>query len=145
METDAKDINTEIHFLPLDKSHTHTLFRDTKHLRLDSQVCFYRQLFSDTKLRGCISWSLWPLRGINKTAWGAKIILMADLAFPVSCASLGHLLMAQHCPLCLNVCFTLPTAPHPPPLPIPTPIDSIRDITAIEKHYLKNQGCSNSL
>ena len=49
--------------------------------------------------------------GIFKSAWGAKLILVADLAFPVSCASMGHLLMAQHCPLCLNVCFT---APHPP-------------------------------
>ena len=31
------------------------------------------------------------LRGINKTAWGAKLIRTADLlAFPVSCTSLGH-------------------------------------------------------
>ena len=41
------DTNTEIHFLPVDKSHTDALFRDTKHLRLDGQVCFYRRLFSD--------------------------------------------------------------------------------------------------
>ena len=63
-------------------------------------------------------WPVLPLRGINKTAWGAKLILTADLAFPVSCASMGHLPMAQHWPLCLNVCFSLPVAPHPlaPPL-----------------------------
>ena len=30
------------------------------------------------------------LVGINKPAWGAKLILTADLACPVSCASLGH-------------------------------------------------------
>ena len=32
------------------------------------------------------------LRGINKTAWGAKLILTADLAYPgsLSCASLGQ-------------------------------------------------------
>ena len=49
--------------------------------------------------------------GINKTAWGAKLILMADLVYQVSCVSLGHLLTAQHCYLCLNVCFSPPTAP----------------------------------
>ena len=36
------------------------------------------------------------LRVINKTAWGAKLILTADLSYPVSCVSLGHLLMAQY-------------------------------------------------
>ena len=81
--------------------------------------------------------------GINKTAWGAKLILTADLAYPVSCASLGHLLMAQHCHLCLNVCFCPPTAPHRPPhLPAirSPPIDSIRDITAVEKTTSKTRG-----
>ena len=75
--------------------------------------------------------------GINKTVWGAKLILTVDLAFAVSCASLGHLLMARHCHLCLSACFSPPTAPHLPPLPTPppsrppTPIDSIHDITVI--------------
>ena len=122
--------------MSVDESHTHALFRDAKHLRLDGQVCFYRWLFSNTvKPQGCLSWPLWPLSSINMTAWGAKLILMADLAYPVSCASLGHLLMAQHCPLSLNVCFNPPTAPHPlHPLPTsPPPIDSISDITAIKK------------
>ena len=89
---------------------------------------------------------MWPLRGINKTAWGAKLILMADLASPVGCASLGHLLMAQHCHLCLNACFIPPTASHLPPTPTPPPrthppyIDSIRDITAVEKTTSKTRG-----
>ena len=74
-KTDCIDTSTKIHFLPVDESHTHALFRDTKHLRLDGRVCFYRRLFSDAvKPRGCLSWPLWPLRGINKTAWGAKLI-----------------------------------------------------------------------
>ena len=124
-KTDLMGTNTEIHFLPVDESHTHALSRDTKHLRLDGQVCFFRWLFSDAvKPQGCISWPVWPLSGINKTAWGAKLILTAGLAYPVSCASLGHLLTAQHCHLCLNVCFG-PPSPHPPP------IDSIRDVTAV--------------
>ena len=71
-KTDHVVTNTEIHFLPVDESHTHALSRDTKHLSLDGQVCFYRRLFSDdAKRRGCISWPVRPLRGINKTAWGA--------------------------------------------------------------------------
>ena len=71
---------TEIHFLPVHKSYTHVLSRDPKHLMLDSQVCFYRWLFSNAvKPRGCISWHVWPQWGINKTAWGAKLLLMATL------------------------------------------------------------------
>ena len=120
-KTDLMGTNTEIHFLPVDESHTHALSRDT---RLDVQVCFFRRLFSDAvKPRGCISWPVWPLRGINKTAWGATLILTAGLAYLVSCASLGHLLTAQHCHLCLSVCFSPPSASHPPPPPPhpPTP------------------------
>ena len=121
-KTDHVVTNTEIHFLPVDESHTHALSRDTKHLSLDGQVCFCRQLFSDNaKPQGCYSWPVWPLRGINKTAWDAKLILTADLVYQVSCARLGHLLMAQHCHLCLNACFNPPTAPHPPPTPTPPP------------------------
>ena len=113
---------TEIHFLPVDESHTHALSRDTKHLRLDGQICFYGWLFSDAvKPQGCISWPVWSLKDINKTAWGAKLVLTADLACPESCACLGHLLMGQHCHFRLNACFSPPTAPHPPPPPTPPP------------------------
>ena len=131
-KTDLMGTSMEIHFLPVDKSHTHALSRDTKHLRLDSQVCFFRRLFSNTvKPRRRISWPAWPLRGINKTAWAAKLILTASLIYQVSCASLGHLLMVQHCHLSLSVCLSPPTAPHLPLPPTPPPIDSIRDITAV--------------
>ena len=110
-----------------------------KHLSLDGQVCFYRRLFPEVvKPRGYISWPVWPLRG-NKTAWSAKLILTADLAYLVSCASLGHLLMAHHCHLCLNVCFSPPTAPHHLPYPLPPPIDSIRVIIAIKKTTSKTR------
>ena len=136
--------NTIIHFLPVDECHTHALSRDTMHLRLDGQVCFYRRLICDAiKPRGYISWLVWPLRGINKTAWGAKLI---DLVYHSSCASPSHVLMAHHCHLCLNACFSSPTAPHPspppttPPLTCPPPIDSIRIITDVEKTILKTWG-----
>ena len=35
-------------------------------------------------------WPMRPLRGINKTAWCAKLILTADLVCQVRCARLGH-------------------------------------------------------
>ena len=71
-------------------------------------------VFSDAvKPRGCISWPVWPLRGIDKTAWGARLILTADMAYPVSCAGLGHLLMARDCHLHFSVSFGPPTTPHP--------------------------------
>ena len=124
-KTDRIDTNTEIHFLPVDESHTHALLRDTKHLRLDCQVCFYRRLFYDTvKPQGCLSWPLWPLRGINKTAWGAKLILTAGLAYPVSCASLGHLLMAFGFECLLYPAYGSPPAltTHPTPMPPAHPL-----------------------
>ena len=45
-KTNFMGTNIEIHFLSVDESHTHALSKDTKHLRLDGQVCFYRWLFS---------------------------------------------------------------------------------------------------
>ena len=39
-KTDRMDTNTEIHFLSVYGSHTHALFRDTKHLRLDGGSAF---------------------------------------------------------------------------------------------------------
>ena len=98
------------------------------------------------KSRGCISWPVWPLRSINKTAWGTKLILMADLVYQSSCASLSHLLMAQHCHFSLNACFSPPTTSHLPPPPTqpppicPPPIDSIRVITDVEKTASKTWG-----
>ena len=47
-KTDLMVTIIEIDFLPVDESHTYALSRDTMYLRLDGQVCFYRQLFCDT-------------------------------------------------------------------------------------------------
>ena len=120
------DTNTEIHFLPVDESHTHALFRDTKHLRLDGWVCFYRQIFSDAvKPRGCLSWPLWPLRGINKTAWGAKDGkpgLPCELCRSGSLTDGKALLFEFEC--LLNPAYGSPPAPtaHPTPLPPAHPL-----------------------
>ena len=126
-KTDLMVTNTEIHFLPIDESHTHALSRET---RLDGQVYFYRRLFSNAlKPRGCLLWSVWSLRGINNAAWGAKLILTAK--FP--------------CELCQSGSPTDGTAlpfvfAHPTPSRPPIPIDSIRDITAVEKTTSKTRG-----
>ena len=136
-KTNLKDTSIKVHFLPVDKSHTHALAIQ-RHQALKTRWLdlLIQAAFSDAVKPGEGAFHiLWPLRGINKIAWGAKLILTADLAFSVSYVSMGHLLMAQLCPLCLNVCFSPPTAPHSPPPPTPSPpihppqIDSICDIT----------------
>ena len=102
--------------LLVDESHTHALSRDIKHLSLDGQVCFCRRMFCDAaKPRGCISCHVCPLRGINKTAWGVKLILTADLVYQVSRASLGHPLMAHHCHV--FECLLWPAYSSPPTHP----------------------------
>ena len=69
-ETDLMGTNTEIHFLPVDESYTHALSRDTKHLRLDGQVCFFRQSCKAIRVHfiACVA----P-EGHNMTAWGTKL------------------------------------------------------------------------
>ena len=82
------------------------------------------------------------LEGINRTAWGTSLLLMAVLASLVDSTSLCPILRAQHCCLGPNDCFGPPSASHPPP------IDSIRDITGTEKTIQKTSSiqvaCRNS-
>ena len=79
------------------------------------------------------------LEGINRTAWGTRLLLTAVLASLVDSASLCPILRAQHCCLSPNGCFNPPSASHPPPPPPsrPPPIDSIRDITGTEKKTIQ--------
>ena len=91
------------------------------------------------------------LEGINRTAWGTRLLLTPVLASFVDCISLCHKLKAHYCSLSLSGCFNPPSASHPPPPPPhppparPPPIESIRDITGTEKNYPKNQQHSSSL
>ena len=102
---------TDIHFLPVRESCTHALPRNTKHLIIDGQVCFYRRLFTDpVKPPGCISWPWRVLIGLHgvpgcssRQSWPPLWIL------PVC--------VPQHCCLSPNGCFSLPSASHPPPPP----------------------------
>ena len=89
------------------------------------------------------------LEGINRTAWGTRLLLTAVLASLVDSTSLCPILRAQHCCLSPNGCFNPPSASHPPPPPPrPPPIDSIRDITGTEKTIQKTSSiqvaCRNS-
>ena len=61
------------------------------------------------------------LEGINRTAWGTRLLLTAVLASLVDSTSLCPILRAQHCCLSPNGCFSPPSASHPPPPP-PTPL-----------------------
>ena len=101
-------------------THAHALFRDTKHLRLDGRVCFYRRFFSDTvKPRGCLSWPLWPLRGINKTAWGAKLILTAGCELCRSGSLTGGKALPFEFKCLLYPAYGSPPAPTTHPIPLP--------------------------
>ena len=70
------------------------------------------------------------LRGINRTAWGTKLLHTAILTSFVDCISLYHILKAQHCSLGPNGFFNPPTAPtHSHPLPLP--IEAIQILTLL--------------
>ena len=110
--------STEIHFLPVPKSYIHALPRtyqalDNRLPGLLLQTAIYR-CYETTRVNFMV------LRGINRTAWGTKLLLTTVLATFVDCISLCHILKAQHCSLSLNGCFNPPSASHPPPAP-PTP------------------------
>ena len=107
--------STEVHFLPV---HSCTI---QKHQALDDrlpglllQTAFYR-CCETTRVHFMV------LRGINRTAWGTRLLLTPVLASFVDCVSLCHTLKAQHCSLGLNGFFNPPSAFHPPPHP-PTPL-----------------------
>ena len=85
------------------------------------------------------------LSGINRTAWGTKLLLTPVLASFVDCIDLYHTLKEQHRSLILNGCFNPPSTSHLSPSPAqPPPIDSIREITGAGKNHLKNQQHLNS-
>ena len=147
--------STVFHFLSLRESYTHALYQ--KHQVLDDR---WPGLLSQTAFYQCCQTTIihfLALRGINRTAWGTKLLLTAVLAHPMDCSSSGPILKAEHCCLSPNSCFSPPSASHPPlpppppsrpPTPLPParppPIDSICDITGSEKNYPKNQQHSNS-
>ena len=132
---------TDIHFLPVRECCTHALHRWPGLLL---QTAFYR-CCQTTRVH------FMALEGINRTAWGTRLLLTAVLASLVDSTSLCPILRAQHCCLSPNGCFNPPSASHPPPHPPPAhppPIDSIRDITSTEKNHPKTSSiqvaCRNS-
>ena len=145
--------NTEIHFLPVGECHTHALTRDTMHLRLDGQVCFYRRLVCDAvKPRGCISWPVWPLRGINKsmacqTDSDDRSCLPFELCQSGSPTEGTALPFQFKC--LLWPAYGSPPAPttHPtrPPFPSVHPYRFNPRYYRRQKNYLKHLGRSNSL
>ena len=132
--------STEVHLLPVHERYIHAQHQvlDDRLPGLLLQTAFYR-CYETTRVHFMI------LRGINRTAWGTRLLLTPVLASFVDCVGLCHTLKAQYCSLSLNGCFNPPSASHPPPSTRPPPIDSICDITGTEKNHLKNQQHSSSL
>ena len=103
---------TDIHFLPVRESCTHTLPRNTKYLIIRRwpglllQMAFYRSC-QTTRVH------FMALEGINRTAWGTRLLLTAVLASLVDSTSLCPMLRAQHCCLSPNGYFNPPSASHP--------------------------------
>ena len=87
--------NTEFYFLPTHENYTDAFVQRYQAFDYRWSGLLLQMAFSVavklSKPRGCISWSVWPLKGINKNTWDTKLFLMASLAYPVSCACVGHL------------------------------------------------------
>ena len=108
----------------------------TIHGAIDGQVCFYRLSFSHPpKPRRSTTGCMGPLRGTNKATWCVRLLPTTISAYHVDCGCFCALLRTHCC--CLSPCgwYSPPSAPHPPH----PPINSIRDITAVGKNYLKTQ------
>ena len=119
--------------------HSCTIFREPKYLRLYIarwpglllQAAFFRRC--RVKPRGCLSWPLWPLRGINKTAcMGCQTDSDGRPGLPCELCRSGSLTDGKALPFefecLLYPAYGSPPAPttHPTPLPLPTSSDSIR-------------------
>ena len=118
------------------------------YLAIDSQVCFYRQLFSNpVKLCWCITGPVGPLGSTNQNWLGAKLLPMAILIYPVVCVHSCCLLRTQHHCLWPNgredsslAWPPNPTTPaHSPPPTHPPPYKQHLRYYRGCKNYLKNQ------
>ena len=98
-----------IHFLPVPENYIPACTIQ-KHQGIDNklpglllQTAFYR-CCETTRVHFMV------LRGINRAAWGTKLLLTPVLASFVDCISLCYIVKAQHCSLSLNGCFNPPSA-----------------------------------
>ena len=61
----------------------------------DGQVCFHRRLFADPVNQRCTTGPVRPLDGINKDVGGAKLLLTTTSVYPVDCACICPLTLAE--------------------------------------------------
>ena len=97
-------------------------------------ICRYRNDMVIPQYCGSNTVPCMKYQNRSTLAWG--LLIMAVWASLVYCISSCPLLKAQHYYSSLNECFSPPSACYQP-LPPPTPINPIRDITETEKSYLK--------
>ena len=95
---------TEIHFLSVHERCIHALSWNTKYLTINSQVSF-----TDGLLPMLLSHrdAFFSSEGINRTAWGTKLLVMAVMPHPEYWISSCHILKAQHYCVNPNGCFSL--------------------------------------
>ena len=89
--------------------------RNTKHITIDGQVCFYWRLIADSvKPPGLVN-------GINKDMTGVKLLPTTVVTCAVDWVHFCHLLKTQHCCLWPYGRFNPPPATHHAPSTYPTP------------------------
>ena len=116
-KTDHLSTRTEIHLLPV---HDRPLMHYPETSSTRQQIA--RSAFTDGIYQCCQTTRvhLIVLGGINRAAWGTKLLLTAALASLMNCISLCHILKAYHCSLSLCGCVH-PPATLPDPTSQPTP------------------------
>ena len=98
--------------------------RNTKHMAIDGQVCFQRQLFADpVKPQKYNKESVEPVNGINKDMRDTTLLPKTISTYPVDWV--GSIIYWSHSTAVyvLNegiTCFQLPTHPLPPPISSPS-------------------------
>ena len=88
----------EIHFIADYKTYTLALPKNTKHIAIDSQVCFHGRLIADpVKPSWCNTGSVGPVGGTNKDVTGARLVPTTVSTCPVDSVPFCHSLKTQHC------------------------------------------------
>ena len=121
-------------------TYTLALPKNTKHIAIDSQVCFHWRLIANpVKPPWCNTGSVGPVYGTNTDVTGARLLPTTVSTCPVDWVPFCQSLKTQHCCMCPYGSFNLPPATHPPlhpphPLPPTHPLyHAIPDITVAVK------------
>ena len=131
----------EIHFIADYWTYTLALPKNTKHIAIDGQVCFYWRLIADPiKPPWCNTETVGPVDGTNKDVTGARLLPTTVSTCPVDWVPFCHSLKTQHCCLCPYGSFNPPPPPTPPPPTHPYNMPFLI-LQSLWKKLLNNQQC----